>query len=144
MLENYLISITGHQEVDGEEGEISLTTFGSYTLKGDKKYIVYKEYQEEDAPPITSVLKVDPHQVTLMHTGDATRLILEKGKRHLCQYDTALGAFTVGVFTKTLDSSLSAGGGELNIEYTLDINSVLSSENRISVKVKEADSCQRS
>ena len=29
MLENYLISIIGRQEIDGEQGEISLTTYGS-------------------------------------------------------------------------------------------------------------------
>lgn len=145
MQENYLISITGRQLVDGEQGEINLTTYGSYALKGQKRYIVYKEYPEDNAPPITSVLKIDPEKVTLSHTGDATRLILEKGQRHLCQYDTGVGSLMVGVFTKELESSLGEKGGELKINYTLDINSVLSSMNEIFVTVKEANgTCQKS
>ena len=138
MLENYLISITGRQEIDGEQGEINLTTYGSYTLKGHKKFIVYKEYPEDNAPPITAVLKVDKDLVTLMHTSDTTRLILEKGQRHLCQYDTGVGSLMVGIFTQELESSLPEPGGELKLHYTMDINSVLSSKNEISVTVKEA------
>ena len=78
--ENYLISITGKQELDGETGEVNLTTLGSCVHKGDKRFIMYKEYAEGDAAPRTSVLKVEKGgKVTLMHTGDATRLILERG-----------------------------------------------------------------
>ena len=99
---------------------------------------MYKEYPDDNTPPITAVLKVDENKVTLMHTGDSTRLILEKGQRHLCQYDTVAGALMVGIFTQDLESSLSEKGGDLKIHYTMDINSVLSSKNEISVTVKEA------
>ena len=143
MIENYLISITGRQEIDGEQGEINLTTYGSYILKGQKKYIVYKEYPEDNQAPVTAVLKVDQTQVTLTHTGDSTRLILEKGQRHLCQYDTGVGSLLVGIFTQDMESSLAEKGGELKIHYTMDINSVLSSKNEIFVTVKEANQpCQ--
>lgn len=145
MQENYLISITGKQELDGETGEVNLTTLGSYVHKGDKRFIMYKEYAEGDAAPRTSVLKVEKGgKVTLMHTGDATRLILEKGKRHLCQYDTGFGSMMVGVFTSDVESRLHDKGGDLKIHYTLDINASLSSLNEISVTVKEAGqkSCQ--
>lgn len=34
MQENYLISILGRQQVDGETGEVQVTTLGSYVKKG--------------------------------------------------------------------------------------------------------------
>jgi len=145
MLENYLISITGKQEMDGETGEINLTTLGSYVRKGDKRFILYKEYADGETVPRTSILKVEKEgKVTLMHSGDATRLILEEGKRHLCQYDTGLGSLMVGVFTSNVESCLHEKGGDLKINYTLDINASLSSRNEISVTVKEAgqEPCQ--
>ena len=145
MLENFLISITGKQEMDGETGEINLTTLGSYVQKGDKRFIVYKEYADSEEKPRTSILKVEKDgKVTLMHSGDATRLVLEAGKRHFCQYDTGYGSLMVGVFTSDVQTRLCEKGGDLKIHYTLDINASLSSRNEISVTVKEAgqESCQ--
>jgi uncharacterized beta-barrel protein YwiB (DUF1934 family) len=141
MKENYLISIKGRQQVDGETGEIELTTLGSYMKRGTSRYIVYQDYaSEEDSAPRTSILKVEgASRLTLMRKGgDNTRLILENGKRHLCQYDTGFGNLTVGVFTNRLESSLNDDGGHLDISYTLDIDSELSSLNELSITIKEA------
>lgn len=141
MQKNYLISIKGSQEVDGEVGEVELTTFGSYVKRGGSRYIVYKEYASENVPvPRTSILKIDGSRcLTLMRKdGDSTRLILENGKRHLCQYDTGYGNLMIGIFTNRFDTDLNDAGGSLNVSYTLDINSALSSINKLSVTVKEA------
>ena len=140
MNEDYLISIKGKQETDGETGEVELTTVGSYIQKGNSRYILYKEYTEAKGKPGTSILKIEGNsKVTLIRgDGDNTRLILEKGKRHLCQYDTGFGSMTVGVFTSRLDSKLNDEGGSLNISYTLDIDSALSSLNELFITVKEA------
>ncbi|MVB11286.1 hypothetical protein CAFE_19950 [Caprobacter fermentans] len=142
MQENYLISIKGRQRVDDETGEVELTTFGSYVRRGDSRYIVYKEYTSEDKNTTrTSILKVDGgNKVTLMRGGeDSTRLILERGKRHLCQYDTEFGNMMIGVFTSRVQSELNDLGGKLEVSYTLDINSSLSSQNEIFITIKEAN-----
>lgn len=142
MQENYMISIVGKQQADGETGEIRLETLGSYVQKGDHWYIVYKEYDEDNPNRYqTSILKVEKNdKVTLMRGNSSTRLILEKGKRHLCQYDTGYGTLMVGIFTSSFDSTLDASGGSLQVRYTLDINSALSSNNEILITVKEAAS----
>ena len=140
MQENYMISIVGKQHVDGGTGEIRIDTLGSYVKKGDHWYIAYKEYDEDDPNRYqTSILKIESgEKVTLMRDNSATRLILEKGKRHLCQYDTGYGSLMVGVFTSSFESTLNEQGGSLRVRYTLDINSSLSSNNEISIIVKEA------
>lgn len=140
MNEDYMISIVGKQQVDGETGEIRIDTLGSYVRKGDHWYIAYKEYDEEDPNRYqTSILKVERNdKMTLMRDNSATRLILEKGKRHLCQYNTGYGQLMVGVFTSSFVSTLGESGGTLQVRYTLDINSNLSSNNEISITVKEA------
>lgn len=141
MEENYLISIKGRQNVDGEVGEAEITTLGSYVQRGGSRFIVYKEYLSEDDPaPKTSILKIDGNScLTLMRRGgDNTRLILENGKRHLCQYDTDFGSMMIGIFTNRFDADLNDAGGSLNVSYTLDINSSLSSLNELSITVKEA------
>jgi uncharacterized beta-barrel protein YwiB (DUF1934 family) len=142
MQENYLISIKGRQRVDDETGEVELTTFGTYVRRGESRYIVYKEYTSENKNKTrTSILKVDGgDKVTLMRGGeDNTRLILERGKRHLCQYDTEFGNMMIGVFTSRVQSELDDLGGKLEVSYTLDINSSLSSQNEIFITIKEAN-----
>ena len=139
--DNYNIHIIGRQTYGGEEhdeqGEISLATTGSYNERGDIQLISYKEYDEDD-PKLsrTAFLKIEPGRVTMSRTGSGTKLILEKGKRHLCVYDTGFGALSVGVFTSEMNSSLSRSGGRLSVKYTLDIDSALSSSNEIEVEIR--------
>ena len=136
--DDYNINIIGRQAHPGSDeasGEITLNTTGAYTRRGSARFIAYKEYDADD-PKVstTSVLKVEPDKVTMMRSGSATRLILERGRRHLCLYDTGYGQLMVGVFTSDLTSSLGDQGGRLDIKYTLDIDSNLSSSNEIKVE----------
>lgn len=141
MREDYLISILGRQNIDGETGEVEVTTVGSYVKRGNSRFIVYKEYDAEDRNNThTSVLKVEGDStVTLMRGGaQNTRLVLEKGKRHICPYDTDYGCMMVGVFTSSVKSDLDDMGGRLEVSYTLDVNSNLSSMNEVLITVREA------
>lgn len=136
--DDYNISIIGRQLYDGDEdrGQVTLSTTGTYIYRGGARFIAYKEYDEEN-PRLshTAVLKVEPGKVTMIRQGTPTRLILEQGKRHLCLYDVGLGTLTVGVFTSRLDVDLDEVGGSVDIAYTLDIDSNLSSRNELTVKV---------
>ncbi len=50
---------------------------------------------------------------------------------------------TVGVFTESLHSKLTDEGGSVDISYTLDVNSNLSSFNELHITVKEAGAAER-
>lgn len=143
--ENFLITICNRQKIEGEIEEINLTTRGSYTEKNGKKYIVYREYDPENQNGQTSTLKVDPTGskkiVSLIRhdpTTGSTNLVLEEGTRHQCQYGTAYGSLSLGVFTSKIDDQLTDNGGSILMEYTLDVNTNLSSMNAITVTVKPA------
>ena len=41
MIQDYIISIVGYQQIEGEENEIQLTTVGSYINKDGNRYIIY-------------------------------------------------------------------------------------------------------
>ena len=140
---NYLISVTGIQEVDGEKDQIELTTVGSYMINSrGNTYIGYKEYDEDD-PSITSnnMVKVESDdKVTIIRNGgQQTRLILEKGKRHQCHYRTIMGDLMIGVFTDTIKNELNDKGGKLHVSYELDFNNEFISKNEFYIDVKEKD-----
>ncbi len=141
--DNYLISVTGIQEVDGERDKIELTTVGSYMINSrGNTYIGYKEYDEEN-PAISSnnVVKVEnDNKVTIIRGGGAqTRLILEKGRRHQCHYRTIMGDLMIGVFTDTISNNLTDKGGKLHVSYELDFNNEFISKNEFYIDVKEKD-----
>ena len=138
---NYLISVTGIQEVDGEKDKIELQTTGSYMInKRQNIYIGYKEYDEEN-PALSSnnVVKVErDDKVTIIRGGAAqTRLILEKGKRHQCLYRTIMGDLTIGVSTETIKNELTEHGGRLHVSYELDFNNEFMSKNEFFINVQK-------
>ena len=139
MREDYLIHILGQQETDGEKDEICLSTVGSFALRGGHHYITYREYYDESNPSVyrTSILKVEGNRsATLLYSGSATRLILEEGKRHYCQYDTGYGMLTIGTYAQEIDNRLDDHGGTVHIRYTLDMNASYTSFHEITVTVK--------
>ena len=49
-----------------------------------------------------------------------SQLIIEKGTRHLCHYETGYGAISLGVAADVIEHQLSDEGGKLKFSYTLD------------------------
>ena len=66
-----------------------------------------------------------------------SQLIIEKGQRHQCFYDTGYGSLTLGISGDDIVSCLDDNGGHLQVRYTLDINASMASENELSVDVEE-------
>lgn len=146
--EDYRISITGTQSYgDLDEGEetVTLDTFGTYCCKGNSRFITYKEYDEDD-PKLsrTAIVKVENDRVvTMLKAGTATRLVLEEGKRHSCIYSTDFGPISLGIYTQSVQSTLGDRGGELSLGYTLDLNSTLTSYNRVHVRVSPVNQARK-
>ena len=141
MQKDVLISIRGTVLAEGKDPDvIELVTAGRYFAKNGHYYIVYKESEATGLEGVTTTLKVDGEEcITLVRHGPSpSNLILEKGRRHLCQYETGYGQMMVGVSGCKIKSQLDDRGGELAFYYTLDINSSLVSENEVLISVKEA------
>ena len=137
--ERYLISILGEQNIDGETDRVEVITAGNFMKKRDHFYIGYKEY-DDDNPEISfdNLIKVEGDMVTISRKGPMrSQLLLQRGKRHQCIYQTVAGDLTIGVFTKTLNNNLTEKGGTLEVSYTLDFNTDFVSDNRFFIKIKE-------
>ena len=137
--ENYLISIVGEQMLDGETDKIEVLTAGNFMKKKDHYYIGYKEYDEDNPETFfNKLIKVEDDTVTINRKGPMrSQLMLQRGRRHQCIYQTVAGDLSIGVFTKTLENRLTEKGGVLEVSYTLDFNTDLVSENRFVIKIEE-------
>jgi uncharacterized beta-barrel protein YwiB (DUF1934 family) len=138
MQKDVLISIKGTVLSNGGAPDIiELITSGRYYKKKGSYYISYKESEATGLSGVTTTLKIDgENTVTLIRNGNQrSQLILEKGQRHLCQYDTGFGQLMVGVSGCKIKSCLDDFGGELTFNYTLDVNSNTVSQNEVYVTV---------
>ncbi|MDP4120797.1 MAG: DUF1934 domain-containing protein [Bacillota bacterium] len=140
MQENYLISIKGTQFFENSTDKTEVLTAGNYIHKTDNKFITYSEYNEEKpSKRLTSVIKVEGNdKVTVIRGGEVkSRLILEKGRRHQCHYNTPFGDLMVGVFADSIINELNDNGGCLKVSYSLDFNADFACRNEIEIQINE-------
>lgn len=138
---DYLIEIQGIQEVDGERSEVNVLTEGKYFATSDgERCISYTEYDPENPNKFhNSVIGINPKDnvITIVREGEnVSKLVLEKGIKHHCYYNTPYGGLMIGLYTRAIDSSLDDEGGKLFLSYTLDFNAGLISSNECTIKVK--------
>ena len=143
--ERYLISILGEQKLDGETDKIEVLTAGNFMKRKDHYYIGYKEYDEDNPETYyNNLIKVEGDTVTINRKGPMrSQLMLQKGRRHQCIYQTIAGDLNIGVFTKILKNNLTSKGGSLEVSYTLDFNTDLVSENRFLITIEEKQNTVR-
>ena len=49
-----------------------------------------------------------------------SQLVIEKGVRHICHYETGFGSVSLGVAADEITPELGPEGGRLQFSYTLD------------------------
>lgn len=139
MRKDVIIQINGCPKYeDGNEESIELTTAGRLYRKNGNYYIIYKESELTGMEGVTTTLKVEDKRITLMRNGlYPTQMIFEKGQRHFGVYRTEFGAMMVAISARDVRHSMTDSGGDLLIDYAIEIDSVLTGENLFKIKVKE-------
>ena len=134
------ISITGTQQAGEESDTIELTTAGRMEKTDDGWLLTYKESETTGMEGVLTSLHISDKGVMLERSGAMNSLlVLEKGKRHLCSYETGYGCLTMGVYTRELHNRLEKSGGELEFAYTLDINSDMTSSHNVRLTVRQTE-----
>ena len=124
--DNYIIRIKSSIEQDGEPQSIELTTRGQYHLRNGCYYISYKETKDMGYEGCSVTVKVaeDASRVAMLRFGKAnTQLLIEKGRRNVCHYETGYGSLTLGVSADVIESQLTETGGSVHFSYILDADS---------------------
>ncbi len=138
MNHNCLICIEGTVEQQGEQERIQLKTRGSFLRRGNSFFITYEETETTGYAGCTTTVKVaaDESRVAMLRFGPASsQLIIEKGVRHVCHYETGVGALTLGVAADEIRCQLTDAGGQAFFSYTLDDGMQELSRNLVEVTV---------
>ena len=135
---NCLICIDGTVDQQGEQEHIQLKTRGSFLRRGNSFFITYEETETTGYAGCTTTVKVaaDESRVAMLRFGPASsQLIIEKGVRHVCHYETGVGALTLGVAADEIRCQLTDAGGQAFFSYTLDDGTQELSRNLVEVTV---------
>lgn len=125
MEENYLITIKGTMEQDGEREResVELMTRGKFVRRGSSYFIAYEETEATGYAGCTTTVKAtaDAREVVMTRFGKVpSQLVIEKGVRHICHYETGFGSVSLGVAADVIELDLTDAGGRLQFSYTLD------------------------
>jgi len=140
MDKNVIISIKGKQSFeDVDDDTIELVTEGLLAKEGEGEYTL--SYQESELTGLEGTLttfQIEQGRVTLMRIGEVnSQMVFEEGRRHLSMYETPYGALSIGVNTRKMRSSLGDSGGEIMIDYALEIDHSVAGLNFFQINVRE-------
>ncbi len=138
MKKDVYISIKGSQEYTDDQNSMEVTTAGKFYDKDGKYYVSYVEGELTGLEKCNTTIKVSPDgTVTMIRHGHTnTHMVFEKNKCHIGHYETPYGDFTISVTANDINVSLDENGGNIDIDYIMDINNVARSRNGISLKIR--------
>lgn len=141
MEKNVIISIKGMQSYDGAgDDAIELVTEGRLLDCGDDGLSL--SYQESELTGMEGTLttfQVEKNgRVTLLRMGEYnSQMVFEEGRRHLSLYQTPYGDLSIGVLANKVRNTLGMSGGDLEIDYAIEIDHSLAGQSLFQIHVRE-------
>lgn len=142
MIKNILIKLEGSQEVNSQKlDSVELTTAGTIEYIDEGCKIVYEESELTGMKGTTTTIIVEKTgKITLNRSGTTNScLVFEEGQKHMSYYDMGQGAFTISVYTEYLEADINKLGGEIEIEYLLEIDNKMMGSNTIRLEFEYAN-----
>ncbi|MBR4098443.1 MAG: DUF1934 domain-containing protein [Clostridium sp.] len=141
MKKDVVISIRGVQKFENTDTDtIELVTEGSMERKGDSYALSYEESELTGLEGTLTTILVEGERVTLLRLGEVnTQMVFQEGLRHMSMYNTPYGAMEVGIHTRYLMAEVNDKGGDIEVDYNIEVDHVLAGRNIFQINVKESE-----
>lgn len=135
---NAVIKITGVQGASQPDAEtIELVTDGVYCRTENGYQIYYVESEITGLEGTTTTVDITQDSVTVERRGMLnTKMVFRPGEKSRFLYDTRYGAATMGIETRKLNASFDDLGGELSIDYVVNMEHTVASRNILNMSVR--------
>ena len=139
MQDNVIISIKGRQVTENGPDEIELVTAGRMIHTDSGEFTVsYQESELTGLEGTTTLLRFNGPRITLLREGTVnSQMVFEEGQRHLSMYETPYGALSVGVNTRRVRNTIGESGGDLEIDYAIEIDNLVTGRNHFFMNVRK-------
>ncbi|MGE4354363.1 MAG: DUF1934 domain-containing protein [Oscillospiraceae bacterium] len=138
-MKNVLITIKGTQNYQsGDDDTVELVTDGKYSYGRNGALFTYMESPLTGMEGTKTTFLVQNDAVTMKRAGTLnSQMVFEEGNKHRFLYETPYGAATLGIETHLIRSELDTHGGELEIQYSTDIEHNLIGKNQFLITIRE-------
>ena len=142
MENNALITLIGKNTVDGEVDSFELTTQGKYMKQNGKYFVSYEGSEITGYLNTTTTLKIQENLVSMIRFGKemgSSQMIFEENKQYTGVYRTLHGNMSVDVFTNEMSVEVDDDGGEVELDYFVQLNSCQPVRNNLKVKIRKVE-----
>ena len=141
MEKTVMISVKGMQKYEGAPPDVvELVTEGVLARYGKSYTLSYQESELTGLEGTLTTIQVDGDEVTLLRVGEFnSQMVFREGRRHLSLYNTPYGAMTIGVHTRHLLAEFTDQGGELEVDYSVEVDHTVAGRNIFRISVKELE-----
>lgn len=125
--------------VTDDEGTIETSLYGELDFVGDTYTLSYEEETEGMGGVYTEVKfnSNKPEQVSISRTGAIDAFFyFEKGKRHVCVYNTGIMPFEICIYAKDVDNRLLTDG-VLEIIYLIEIKGACAQKTVMKMEIEK-------
>lgn len=138
-MKDVTFNIKGTQEIDGHSDVMEFMSVGKYLNSQGTIVLEYDESVSLGIKGVKTKLSLNQDGVVTLERceGKYGNLIIEEGKRHLCQYSTEYGDIMIGISGESIKNNLTESGGNLSLQYSIDVNAGLLSKNKVEISIRE-------
>ena len=137
-MKDVIISVTGVQQGVNGPNAMELVTAGQYGQDEKETLLTWQESELTGMEGTKTSLRVQRQGVVLSREGtNNTRMEFEEGKKRYFLYETPFGSATMGLNTRRIVNRLGLHGGEIEIDYSVDMDQTVVGRNRFYIRVQE-------
>ena len=139
-MKDVVISVTGVQQTEEGPDVLELVTAGQYGVSPEEIRMSWEESELTGMAGTRTTFSVYPRKVVMTREGKVnTRMVFEEGKKNYFLYETPFGAATMGVDTNRVRAELTPTGGEMEVDYSIDVNQQMVRRHRFFIQIKEPE-----
>lgn len=139
MMKNVVITIHSlHNCGMEDEDTIDFTTDGLYYSDGETHCVSYLETEVTGLEGTRTSVTVLPDKIVVDREGNITsRMEFREGEKTSFLYETPMGNATLSMNTRRIRHNFNHRGGELELDYVLDMEHLVVSSNQFQLNVSE-------
>ena len=139
-MKEVVISVTGVQQTEDGPDVLELVTAGQYGVSPEEIRMTWEESELTGMAGTRTTFSVTPRKVVMTREGKVnSRMVFEEGKKNYFLYETPFGAATMGVDTNRIRAQLDRSGGEMEVDYSIDVNQQMVHRHRFFIQIKEPE-----
>lgn len=141
MTKEVLLSIHGVQFENNPEESVEVITVGEYDYTEEMHRITYDEVADNMEGVVKCTIQFNKSRVEIIKKGLANvHMIFEEKKKNVTYYNTPYGDLLVGLCANKIKIDQQENVIQVNIGYSLEINSQHISNCEISMSIKSKES----